>query len=115
MHHIFSLFNVTFYRMIVVYDAIEDSLTPTVLSLLLATAVLTDTVVICGMRIGNLQFALCVIILLGAMALLGVIPMDSMLNDYSIVVRWKELNEIQNLMNLVLFEIWGIILFGEIT
>jgi hypothetical protein len=101
--------------MIVVSDihvagsVIKDSLTPTVLSLVVATAVFTDTVVICGMRIGNLQFVLCVIMLLCAMRFMGIVSVP--FDDYNIVVRWNELYDLINLLKVILFDMWEILLF----
>ena len=78
---------------------IADSLTPNVIALVVASAVFTDTVLVCGMKIGALQFVLCVILLAGAMMIMGVIS----------IYRWKEM-ELLILIKVVIFDMWKIML-----
>lgn len=88
--------------------------TPTFLALVAAGAVFVDTVVICGMAIGNLQFICCVIILLGAMMLMGVVTCPVCLRDLFIATNASQLvlnvlNEYRDLGRAVL-DMWYIML-----
>ena len=96
----------------VILDVMRSLSDRNVVSLMVAGAVFIDVVVVCGMSIGNVQFASCVIILLGAMVLMGVVSLPTHLIDSFDYKHKLELDEVRDLIKAVAVDLWDILLFG---